>query len=140
MADHKGKKILIVNTASYCGHTPQYEQLEALYRKYKDRLTIIGFPANNFLFQEPGSDNKIKHFCTEHYDITFPMASKISVRGRNTAPIYLWLTMKKYNNHADSKVKWNFQKYLINETGQLTGIFDPKTKPDSAEIIQAIEK
>ncbi len=136
----KDKKILIVNTASKCGFTPQYETLEKLYEQYKDKLVIIGFPANNFLFQEPGSNDKIASFCQVNYGVTFPMAEKISVKGRSMAPIYHWLTQKVYNGYSDNKVKWNFQKYLINEQGQLTDIFTPSTKPDSKEILSAIEK
>jgi len=136
----KGKKILIVNTASKCGHTPQYDALEKLYEKYKGKLVIVGFPANNFLFQEPGSNEKIAEFCKLNYGVTFPMAAKISVKGRSMAPIYEWLTQKEYNGYADSKVKWNFQKYLINEQGELVAVFDPSTLPDSPEVISAIEK
>ncbi len=140
LSAYKGKKILIVNTASKCGLTPQYEALEKLYEKYKDRLVIIGFPANNFLFQEPGSNEKIAEFCSANYGVTFPMAAKISVKGRSMAPIYQWLTQKKYNHYKDSGVKWNFQKYLINESGELIAMFPPSTTPDSPEVIAAIEK
>ena len=136
----KGKKILIVNTASKCGFTPQYEALEKLAGKYKDKLVIVGFPANNFLFQEPGSNEKIATFCKENYGVTFPMAAKISVKGRSMAPIYRWLTEKKYNGYKDSGVKWNFQKYLIDESGHLVAIFPPSETPDSPEVITAIEK
>ena len=136
----KGKKILIVNTASKCGFTPQYEALEKIYEQYKGKLVIIGFPANNFLFQEPRSNEKIAEFCQRNYGVTFPIAAKISVKGRNMAPIYQWLTQKKYNGLQDSKVKWNFQKYLINEKGELTDIFSPSTPPDASEVIAAIEK
>ena len=137
---YRGKKILIVNTASYCGNTPQYAGLQNLYEKYKDRLVIVGFPANNFMFQEPGSNKTIGDFCKLNYGVTFPMAAKISVKGRNMAPIYQWLTQKKFNGYTDSKVKWNFQKYLLNEEGKLIAVFDPSTLPDSPEIIAAIEK
>lgn len=140
LAQYKGKKILIVNTASRCGHTPQYEALEQLYVKYAGKLVIIGFPANNFLFQEPGSNDKIAEFCKLNYGVTFPMAAKVSVKGRNMAPIYRWLTEKKYNNYEDSKVKWNFQKYLIDESGNLVAIFPPTTLPDAPEVITAIER
>jgi glutathione peroxidase len=139
-SNFKGKKILIVNTASKCGNTPQYEGLQKLSVKYNDKLVIIGFPSNNFLFQEPGSDKNIAEFCKENYGVTFPMAAKISVKGRKIAPIYRWLTEKQYNGYMDSKVKWNFQKYLINEKGELTNIFSPSTLPDNPEIIAAIEK
>ena len=138
-AKFKGKKILIVNTASKCGFTPQYDALEKLSEKYKDKLVVVGFPANNFLYQEPGSNEKIAAFCRENYGVTFPVAAKISVKGRSMAPIYHWLTEKRYNGYADSKVKWNFQKYLIDENGQLVHIFYSNTKPDSKEVIEAIE-
>lgn len=138
-SDFKGKKILIVNTASHCGFTPQYQALQALYEKYKGKLVIVGFPSNNFLFQEPGSNEKIAQFCRENYGVTFPMAAKISVKGRKMAPVYHWLTEKKYNGYQDSNVKWNFQKYLINESGELVHVFSPSTEPDSPEVIAAIE-
>lgn len=134
----KGKKILIVNTASKCGFTPQYEGLEALYKKYKDKLVIVGFPANNFMHQEPGSNDDIAEFCKKNYGVTFPMAAKIDVKGKNMAPIYHWLTKKEYNHLEDSNVKWNFQKYLIDEEGKLIAIFSSKVKPDSEEISSAI--
>ena len=136
----KGKKILIVNTASKCGFTPQYEALEKLYKTHTDRLVIVGFPANNFLFQEPGSNDKIADFCKENYGVSFPMAAKISVKGRKMAPIYQWLTEKKYNGYEDSKVRWNFQKYLINEHGELIAVFAPNVAPDNQKIISAIEQ
>jgi glutathione peroxidase len=138
-SDFRGKKIMIVNTASKCGNTPQYEQLQQLSEKYKDKLVIVGFPANNFFFEEPGSNTRIAAFCKKNYGVTFPMAAKISVRGRHMAPIYHWLTQKKYNGFKDSKVKWNFQKYLIDESGKLVAVFSPKMSPDSADIIAAIE-
>jgi len=137
---YKGKKILIVNTASQCGNTPQYADLQKIYEKYKDKMVIIGFPANNFGAQEPGTNEEIATFCSKNYSVTFPMAAKISVKGDDIAPIYKWLTRKEYNNYMDSDVKWNFQKYLINEQGQLVAVFDPRTKPTSAEVINAIEK
>ena len=136
----KGKKILIVNTASKCGFTPQYEALEKMYKKYKGKLVIVGFPANNFFFQESGSNEKISEFCKENYGVTFPMAAKISVKGKNVAPIYQWLTQKKYNGSEDSHIKWNFQKYLVNEKGELVHVFYSTTTPDSPEVIAAIEK
>jgi len=136
----KGKKILIVNTASRCGYTPQYKALEQLYERYKDKLVIVGFPSNNFLFQEPGSNEKIATFCKENYGVTFPMAAKVHVKGRKMAPIYYWLTEKQYNGYKDSKVTWNFQKYLINEQGELVKIFSPDTAPDSPEVISAVEQ
>ncbi len=139
-SDFRGKKILIVNTASFCGYTSQYQELEMLYREYKDKLVIVGFPANNFMFQEPGSNEKIAAFCKMKYDITFPMAAKISVKWPWKAPIYKWLTGKRYNGFADSTVKWNFQKYLVDESGKLTHIFTHQTPPLSDEIKAAIEQ
>lgn len=136
---YRGKKILIVNTASKCGHTPQYEGLQQLYDTYKDRLVIVGFPSNNFLFQEPGSAASIANFCELNYHIRFPMAAKVSVIGMRKAPIYKWLTKKKYNHFSDSRVVWNFQKYLIGEDGRLTHIFPPAMKPMDETIIAAIE-
>lgn len=136
----KGKKVLVVNTASKCGFTPQYEGLQDLYEKYKDQdFTIIGFPANNFMNQEPGSDEEIKSFCTTNYGVTFPMMSKISVKGDNIHPVYQWLTQKSKNGKEDSKVQWNFQKYLINEDGSLHKVVGTKTKPMSEVITNWIE-
>ncbi len=140
LAKYKGKKILIVNTASQCGNTPQYAELQAAYEKYKGKMVIIGFPANDFGAQEPGSDKEISAFCTKNYGVTFPMASKITVKGDAKEPIYQWLTEKKYNNLKDSDVKWNFQKYLINEKGELVAVFDPRTKVTSPDVVAAIEK
>ena len=134
----KGKKILIVNTASKCGFTPQYDALEELSKKYEGKLVVVGFPANNFLWQEPGSASAISTFCSANYGVTFPMAAKVSVKGRHKAAIYQWLTKKKYNGRMDSRVKWNFQKYLINEQGKLVHVFAPAIKPMSDEVIKAI--
>lgn len=133
-ASFKGKKILIVNTASKCGFTPQYEGLEQLYEKYKDRLVVIGFPANNFLYQEPGSNEKIGEFCKKNYAVSFPMAAKISVKGKNIAPIYQWLCNKEENGVMDAKVKWNFNKFLLDENGKLIAYFPSKVTPLSEEI------
>lgn len=133
-AGFKGKKILIVNTASKCGFTPQYEGLEQLYEKYKDRLVVVGFPANNFLSQEPGSDEKIQAFCKKNYGVSFPMASKISVKGKNIAPIYQWLCNKSENGVMDAKIKWNFNKFLLDENGKIIAWFPSKTTPMSEEI------
>lgn len=137
-SQYKGKKILIVNTASKCGYTPQYEELERLYKEHGDKLVIIGFPANNFLFQEPGSNKEISEFCQKNYGVTFPMAAKISVKGKKMAPIYRWLTNKDYNKYKSSSVKWNFQKYLIDEQGNLIAVFPPGTKPSDPEVLKAI--
>lgn len=136
----KGKKILIVNTASHCTYTPQYEQLEALYKKYKDRLVVVGFPSNNFFFEERGSNKEIADFCKKNYGVSFPMAAKISVKGRKQAPIYRWLTDERYNHFKSTSVKWNFQKYLLDEQGKLIAIFYPNTRPDAPEVIRAIEQ
>ena len=135
----KGKKIMIVNTASKCGLTPQYKGLENLYSKYKnDNFIIIGFPANNFLWQEPGSNEKIATFCEENYGVSFPMMSKISVRGSSMHPIYKFLTDKSKNGVISSSVSWNFQKYLINEDGTIHKVISPRTKPEDQKIIDWI--
>ena len=132
----KGKKVMVVNTASKCGLTPQYEDLEALYKQYGgDKFEIVGFPANNFMKQEPGTDEEIKEFCTKNYGVSFPMMSKISVKGDDMHPLYQWLTQKKLNGVEDSSVSWNFQKYLIDENGRLVKVISPKTKPNDPEII-----
>ena len=136
----KGKKVLVVNTASKCGHTPQYAQLEELYKKYGgDKFTIIGFPANNFLSQEPGTNEEIKQFCTLNYGVTFQMMAKISVKGKDMAPLYKWLTSKDENGVLDAPVKWNFQKFMIDENGKLAGMVPPGEKPDSEKIVNWIE-
>ncbi len=135
----KGKKIMIVNTASECGLTPQYKQLEEVYKKYgTGNFTIIGFPANNFLGQEPGSNEEIKGFCTKNYGVTFPMMSKISVKGNDMAPIYQWLTTKAKNGVEDVDVAWNFHKFLIDENGHYVRNVSPRTLPDDASIISWI--
>ena len=136
----KGKKVLVVNTASKCGFTPQYEGLEKLYKSYGgDKFTIIGFPANNFANQEPGSNDEIAAFCQKNYGVTFPMMSKISVKGDDMAPLYQWLTSKSKNGVLDSDVKWNFQKYLIDENGHLVNVLLSKVTPDDPEIVNWIK-
>ena len=136
----KGKKVMIVNVASKCVYTPQYEQLQEVYEKYKDSdFVIIAFPANNFLKQEPGTDDEIKQFCTINYGVTFPVMSKISVKGKDMHVVYQWLTSKKLNGVKDSSVKWNFQKYLISRVGILEEVIKPKTKPDDQKIINWID-
>jgi glutathione peroxidase len=136
LAQLKGKKILIVNTASKCGFTPQYAELEELYKEYGgEKFVIIGFPANNFLSQEPGTNNEIKDFCTRNYGVTFPMMEKISVKGKDMHPLYQWLTEKSKNGVQNSEVKWNFQKYLINESGELVKVVESRTKPMDPEIL-----
>jgi len=136
----KGKKVLIVNTASKCGLTPQYEQLEALYKQYKDQnFVIVGFPANNFASQEPGTNAEIGAFCQKNYGVTFPMMSKISVKGDDQNEIYQFLTQKSKNGLQDSEVEWNFQKYLLNEKGELVKVISPKTLPTDPEIVNWIK-
>ncbi len=136
----KGKKVLMVNTASKCGFTPQYAELQELYDRYKDKgLIIIGFPANNFANQEPGSNDEIQEFCSINYGVTFPMMSKISVNGKDIHPVYQWLTKKEKNGKSDSKVRWNFQKYLIDENGELLAHFSSKTKPFDSKIIDLLD-
>ncbi|MDR0802164.1 glutathione peroxidase [Fluviicola sp.] len=135
MASLKGKKVMIVNTASKCGLTPQYEELEKLYQIYKDsNFIIIGFPSNDFMSQEPGSNAEIKEFCSKNYGVSFPMMSKIEVKGKNKHPLYQFLTEKSKNGYSDNSVKWNFQKYLINEQGKLVKVVSPTTKPMDQEI------
>lgn len=136
----KGKKIMIVNVASKCGLTPQYEELQSIYSKYeKDDFVIIAFPANNFLSQEPGSNEEIASFCQKNYGVTFPVMSKIDVKGKNIHPLYEYLTKKELNGHSDNEVTWNFQKYLINGDGLIDKVISPRTKPDDEEIISWIE-
>ncbi|KAF0198600.1 MAG: glutathione peroxidase [Bacteroidetes bacterium] len=140
LASLKGKKVLVVNTASKCGLTPQYKELEALYKKYKDRnFVIIGFPANNFLSQEPGTEAEIKEFCELNYGVTFPMMSKISVKGKDMDPIYKWLTNKSENGKMDAGVTWNFQKFMIDENGNFVDFVSPRESPMSDKIVKWIE-
>jgi len=135
----KGKKVMIVNTASKCGLTYQYEALQKLYSQYKDlNFVIVGFPSNDFLWQEPGSNDEIIDFCEQNYGVTFPMMSKITVKGSKKHPIYQFLTEKSKNNYRDSRVTWNFQKYLINKEGLIEKIISPRTRPDSEEIVSWI--
>lgn len=136
----KGKKILVVNTASECGLTPQYEQLQAIYEKYKDKnFVIIGFPANNFGSQEPGTNQQIAAFCQKNYGVSFPMMAKISVKGNDMHAVYQFLTQKAKNGLEDSEVQWNFQKYLINEKGELEKVISPRTLPIDDEVVNWIE-
>jgi glutathione peroxidase len=140
LASLKGKKVLVVNTASKCGNTPQYEDLQKLYEKYGgDKFVIIGFPANNFMKQEPGTNDEIKEFCQVNYGVTFPMMAKISVKGDDIHPLYQWLTTKELNGVLETSVKWNFQKFMIDENGKLIGVVDPKEKPFSEIIINWLE-
>ena len=141
LSNLQGKKVMIVNTASKCGLTPQYKELEALYQQYKDKdFVIIGFPANNFLKQEPGTNDEIATFCQVNYGVSFPMMSKISVKGKDMHPLYQFLTQKAKNGVMDSKVSWNFQKYLIGKDGHLEKVIDPKTLPNDPEVIEWIGK
>ena len=136
----KGKKVMVVNTASKCGLTPQYEELQALYNEYKDKdFVIVGFPANNFAQQEPGTNLEIAEFCKLNYGVTFPMMSKISVKGEDMHPVYQYLTQKSKNGLEDSEVSWNFQKYLINENGHLVKVISPRTLPTDKTIIDWIK-
>ena len=139
LASLKGKKVLVVNTASKCGNTPQYKDLQALYTKYgPEKFVIIGFPANNFMGQEPGSNADIKQFCTDNYQVTFPMMQKISVKGDDIDPIYKWLTTKALNGKMDAEVTWNFQKFMIDEKGNLVDMVSPRTKPTDDKIVNWI--
>ena len=136
----KGKKVMVVNTASECGLTPQYENLQKLYDSYKDKnFVIVGFPANNFGGQEPGSDEQIAAFCKQNYGVSFPMMSKISVKGDDMHEVYQFLTTKDRNGLEDSEVSWNFQKYLLNESGELVRVVEPRTLPDDPSIVSWIE-
>ena len=141
LSDFKGKVVLIVNVASKCGLTPQYEDLQALYDQYSIKgLVILAFPANNFLGQEPGTDQEIKTFCSKNYGVTFPVFSKISVKGKDMAPLYHFLTSKEENGLLDSSVKWNFQKYLIDREGRLVTFFDPRTSVKEEKVQEAIRQ
>jgi len=151
-ADFKGKKIMVVNTASMCGNTPQYKDLEALYEKYKNKLVIVGFPANNFGAQEPGTNEQIHEFCTKNYGVTFPMAEKVSVRGDDTDPLFKWLVAQSnelakkvptdntrdivYKKFLQDPVIWNFTKFLIDENGNLVAVFHNKVSPMSEEVLK----
>ncbi len=140
LAQLKGKKVLVVNTASKCGLTPQYEELERLYNEFKDQnFVIVGFPANNFMGQEPGSNENIAAFCQKNYGVSFPMMSKISVKGKDMHPIYQFLTQKAKNGLEDNQVQWNFQKYLLDEEGFLVKVISPQTSPMDASIVDWIK-
>ncbi|MDR2860120.1 MAG: glutathione peroxidase [Mediterranea sp.] len=140
LSTFKGKKVLVVNVASKCGLTPQYEKLQALYEKYKDKdFVIVGFPANNFGAQEPGTNEEILTFCSLTYNVTFPMMSKISVKGEDMDPLYEWLTQKTLNGKQDAPVSWNFQKFMIDPKGNWVGFVEPKADPFTEEIIKWIE-
>ena len=135
----KGKKILVVNTASKCGYTPQYADLEKLYEQYKSKLVIVGFPANNFGAQEPGSNAEINAFCQKNYGVTFTMAEKVSVKGEDIHPLFKWLTSKSENGVMDAEIKWNFTKFLLDEKGQLINVFPSKVNPLDEEITKHLK-
>src|SRR5580658_7460770 len=140
LGSYRGKVLLLVNVASKCGFTPQYAGLEALYKKYKDRgLVIVGIPANNFAQQEPGTDAEIKTFCSNKYNVSFPMMSKVSVLGDDKAPLYVFLTDEKSDPKFAGDIKWNFTKFLFDRNGNPVARFEPNVKPDSPEVIAAIE-
>jgi glutathione peroxidase len=137
---YRGKVLLLVNVASKCGLTPQYEALQKVYMKYKDQgFVILGFPANNFAGQEPGSNEEIKSFCSLNYGVTFPLFSKISVKGSDIHPLYRYLTDKETNPQFGGEIKWNFNKFLIDKNGKVIARFEPQVKPDNEQVIQAIE-
>lgn len=138
-ADFKGKKILIVNTASECGFTPQYADLEKVYEQYKDKLVVVGFPANNFGGQEPGTNTEIGAFCQKNYGVTFPMAAKVSVKGDDTAPIFKYLTEQELNGVKNTTILWNFTKFLVDENGKLIDSFVSTTKPTSEAITKYLK-
>lgn len=138
-ADFKGKKILIVNTASECGFTPQYADLEKVYEQYKDKLVVVGFPANNFGGQEPGTNTEIGAFCQKNYGVTFPLAAKVSVKGDDTAPIFKYLTEKELNGVKNTTILWNFTKFLVDENGKLIDSFVSTTKPTDEAITKYLK-
>ena len=141
LSRYEGKVLLIVNVASKCGHTPQYEDLQATYDKYAEHgLEVLGFPANNFGNQEPGTNDEISSFCTQKYGVTFPMFSKISVKGTDMAPLYQYLTSKDENGVLNAPVKWNFQKFLVNEKGQVVKVFNPGERVTETKVVKAIER
>ncbi len=141
LANYKGKVLLLVNVASKCGFTPQYTALEALHEKFKDQgLVVMGFPANNFMGQEPGTNEEIKDFCSRTYNVKFPMYSKISVKGDDKAALYQYLTDRATNPSFGGDIKWNFTKFLVSRDGKILARFEPAVKPDSPEVISAIEK
>jgi glutathione peroxidase len=141
LAKFEGKVMLIVNVASKCGFTPQYEGLEAVYEKYKDQgFVIVGFPANNFMAQEPGTNEEIKTFCSTKYNVKFPLYSKISVKGDDKAPLYQYLTDPAANPKTGGEIKWNFTKFLVDRNGKVVARFESPVKPDSPEVTSAIEK
>ncbi len=137
--EFKGKKVLLVNVASECGFTPQYEDLQKLHELYGNKVAVLGFPANNFGKQEPGSNEEIALFCSQNYGVTFQMFEKISVKGEDKHPLYQWLSNKKYNGWNDEEPSWNFCKYLVNEKGELVAFFPSKVEPLSDELLAKIK-
>jgi len=141
MQDYKGKVLLIVNTASKCGFTKQYDGLQKLYEMYRDKgLEILGFPANNFMYQEPGNEETILNFCRINFGVSFPLFAKISVRGKNIDPLYKYLTDKESNPRFGGKITWNFNKFLISRSGEIINRFDSKTEPEDPKLIEALEQ
>ena len=141
LSAYKGKVVLLVNVASRCGYTPQYTALESIYEKYKDRgFVILGIPANNFGSQEPGTNQEIKTFCTTKYSVTFPMMSKVSVKGDDKTPLYQFLTDKATHPDTGGEIKWNFTKFLVDRNGNVVKRFEPDVTPDSPEVIAAIQQ
>ena len=140
LSKFKGKKLLIVNTASKCGYTPQYKALEALQQKYKGKLVVIGFPSDNFGGQEFQENSQIKEFCQKNYGVTFPLTTRVDVKGENAAPIFKYLCNKSENGVLDAEIGWNFNKFLVDENGKLVAHFDSKTLPDSPEVLNLIAK
>lgn len=137
---YKGKVVLIVNVASKCGLTPQYEGLQAMYEKYQDKgFVVLGFPCNQFKGQEPGSDAEIKQFCTTKYDVSFPLFSKLEVNGEDAAPLYKYLTAQNTEPVGSGEISWNFEKFLIGRDGKVAARFSPRTKPEAPELVKAIE-
>ncbi|MCC6727139.1 MAG: glutathione peroxidase [Saprospiraceae bacterium] len=135
---YKGKKVVLLNVASKCGYTPQYADWEAFYKQHGDKVVVLGFPANNFMGQEPGSNEDIASFCSKNYGVSFPMFQKISVKGDDTHPLYQWLSKKDKNGWNDQAPSWNFCKYVVNEKGELVSFFPSGVKPDDAEFKKAV--
>ncbi len=138
-SDYKGKKILVVNTASKCGFTPQYEALQKVSEQYKDKLVVIGFPCNQFGGQEPGTETEIQEFCKARYGVTFPLSAKVDVKGDNISPIYKWLCNKSENGVLDATIAWNFNKFLLDENGKMIAYFPSKVKPDDDDILKYLK-
>ncbi len=141
MSELKGKKVLLVNTATQCGFTPQFSEMEKLYENYKDKnFVVVAIPSNDFGNKEPGSNEEIKNYVEKHYDVSFPVMAKTSVTGNDENPLYKWLTSKDLNGEMDTKVAWNYQKYMIDEDGKIVGIVEPKESPSSEKVINWLEE